>query len=151
MKKFYKNLTLRIITALMVISIPFLGSSCEDIIINNTGDITGTWTLIYNEGTTLDICPGEKVYFPNAGGGTATLTCPSQVSITRNYTISGTTLTYTETGIEYAISFTQNNELVLSGINNNRILYYSKQVADTKITEHDEAAKNSVSNSSETK
>ena len=153
MTKFHKILTLRVISALIVISLPFLGSDCEDIIknINNNGDITGTWTLIYNAGTTLDICPGETVNFPNATGGVATLTCPSQVSITRNYTISGTTLTYTETGIEYAISFTQNNELVLSGINNNRILYYSKQITDAKLNKHDEAATNSISNSSETK
>jgi hypothetical protein len=153
MTKFQKLLTIRLATALFLISLPFLGSDCEDIINQNnqTGTLTGDWTLIYNAGTTLDICPGEQVNFPSESGGVATLKCPSQGDITRNYTVSGTTLTYTESGIKYEVAFTQNNELVLSGINNNRILYYSNQISTNTSDNRNEPAKNSASNSSETK
>ena len=153
MKLNYKTYSLRIITALMLISLPFLGSDCEDIlneISDPTGDITGNWTLIYNAGTTLDICPGETVYFPSAAGGTAQLLCPGGTEIQRNYSVSGSTLTYTASNIEYSISYTQNNELVMTGINNNRILYYSKTITDNVIP-GSEAGNNSGFNSSEIK
>lgn len=128
MKISTKTLTLRAVTALMLFSLPFLGSDCEDVInqINDpSGDLSGNWTLIYNAGTQNDICPGEQVNFPANTGGTAELSCPPHsTSVTRTYTVSGTTLTYTETSIQYQIDFTQNNELVLSG--NGRILYYTE-------------------------
>lgn len=134
MKKFSKVVTIRIITALMVVSLPFLGSDCEDIInqITPTGNIQGNWTLIYNAGTTLDICSGETVTFPNNTGGNATLQCPNQTSIDRAYTVSSSNLTYTASGIQYNFSFTSNNELVLTGVNNNRVLYYSTTISDGK-------------------
>lgn len=133
MSKIY---VIRIITVLMLVSLPFLGSDCEDIINQVTqdpctgGDITGNWTFIYNSGTLLDICPGETVNFPNNTGGTATLTCPNQSGISRNYTVSGQTLTYTETSMQYQVCFDNQGHLVLNGINNNRILYYSSSISD---------------------
>lgn len=139
MKKMSKVVTIRIITALMLVSLPFLGSDCEDVInqLNPpTGTIQGSWTLIYNAGTTLDICPGETVSYPSNAGGTATLKCPDQNSIDRDYSVSGSTLTYTSSGVSYTVSFTSNNELVLTGSNNNRILYYSSTVSDKKSTEN---------------
>ena len=135
MKKMSKVVTIRIITALMLVSLTLVGSDCEDIINQigePTGDLSGSWTLIYNAGTTLDICPGEKVTFPSNTGGTAVLNCPGQNSIDRNYSVSGSTLTYIDSGIEYSISFTQQNQLVLTGINNNRILYYGTTITDGK-------------------
>ncbi len=152
----YKTFSLRLITGLMLVSLPFLGSDCEDVInqittnpCSNNSSIVGEWTLIYNAGTLLDICPGEVVNFPSQSSGTATLTCPSQNPISRLYTLSGTTLEYTETGMQYNVNFTENCELVLSGINNERILYYSNQISDSKLN-----MQNSVSaagNSSEIK
>jgi hypothetical protein len=153
----YKTISLRILTALMIISLPLLGSDCEDVInqinqnpCSNNNDITGEWTLIYNAGTLLDICPGEVVNFPGNSGGTATLTCPEQNPIQRLYTVTGTTLEYTETGMEYEVGFTENCELVLSGINNNRILYYSSTVSDNKQSVVSDN-KISINNSSEIK
>jgi hypothetical protein len=148
----FKTLSLRAITAIMLLSLPFLGSDCEDVINQigggTGGDLQGDWTLIFVSGTTHDICPGETVNYPNNSGGTATLKCPQQPQITRNYTVSGTTLTYTETGAEYRIQFTQNNELVLTGINNNRQLYYAEGIASDKSLNY-ENKNNSVLNSSE--
>lgn len=138
MKKISKVVTIRIITVLMLVSLPFLGSDCEDVIkqLNPTGQIQGSWTLIYNAGTTLDICPGENVTFPSNSGGTATLKCPEQPPIDRNYSVSGSTMTYTSTSIQYSVSFTTNNELVLTGINNNRLLYYTSGISDKKNVEN---------------
>jgi hypothetical protein len=136
MKIMYKTLSLRIITGLMLLSLPFLGSDCEDILnqINNppTGNLQGDWTLIYNAGSTLDVCPGETANFPSNTNGTATLKCPNQTQITRDYSVSDSTLTYTASGVQYQIAFTQEGQLVLSGINNNRILYYGNNVPATK-------------------
>lgn len=155
MSKIY---VIRIITVLMLVSLPFLGSDCEDVInqINQDpcagGDITGNWTFIYNSGTLLDICPGETVNFPNNTGGTATLTCPNQSGISRNYTVSGQTLTYTETSMQYQVCFDNQGHLVLNGINNNRILYYSSSISDKpQITNGNQDKITSNNNSSEIK
>lgn len=141
MNKMSKVVTIRIITALMLVSLTLVGSDCEDIINQvtqdpcTTGDITGNWTYIYNSGTLMDICPGEVVNFPNNTGGTATLTCPNQSGIARNYTVSGQTLTYTETSVQYQICFDSDGHLVLKGLNTARTLYYSSSISDKKITE----------------
>lgn len=152
MKKMSKVVTIRIITALMLVSLTFAGSDCEDIInqiTQPTGDLSGTWYFIYNAGTTLDVCPGEVVVYPSASGGSATLTCPEQTAITRNYTVSGSTLTYTDTGVEYNVGFTSSNQLVLTGINNNRILYYSNSISDKNPVNQKEGKTVSNYNSSE--
>ena len=157
MKKMSKVVTIRIITALMLVSLTLVGSDCEDIINQVTqdpcsaGDISGNWTYIYNTGTLHDICPGETVNFPNNTGGTATLTCPYQTGIERLYTVSGDVLTYTETSTEYNISYDDQCNLVLTGINNARILYYSSTISD-KTGENVVSDKNAVNyNSSEIK
>ncbi|MCI0449966.1 MAG: hypothetical protein L0Y79_09325 [Chlorobi bacterium] len=136
MKKPLKLSIIRSAILLMLLSLPFLGSDCEDVInqINTTQSIVGNWKLIFNEGSLHDICPGETVNFPSTSGGVATLQCPNQSPISRNYSVSGTTLTYTASGVQYEISFTQANELVLSGLNVNRILYYQQLSADDKIS-----------------
>ena len=153
-----KVVTIRIITALMLVSLTLVGSDCEDFInqINQEpctgGDITGTWTYIYHSGTTLDICPGEVVSFPNNSGGTATLTCPNQSAINRNYTVSGQTLTYTDTSIEYQVCFDGSGNLVLRGINTDRVLYYSSSISETTNSQSGSNGKNvSNNNSSEIK
>ncbi len=150
MKKMSKVVTIRIITVLMLVSLPFLGSDCEDIINQiapATGNIQGNWTLIYNAGTTLDICPGETVSYPNNTGGTATLQCPENtISIQRDYTVSGSTMTYTSSNIQYSVSFTSNNELVLTGINNNRLLYYTTTISSKKTTDGNVKSDSKASN-----
>lgn len=145
---------IRIFTVLMLVSLPFLGSDCEDVIKQVTqepctgGDITGNWVYIYNAGTLLDICPGEIINFPNNTGGTATLTCPNQSGITRNYTVSGQTLTYSETSMQYQICFDNQGHLVLNGINNNRILYYSSSISDKPVSSNSDTYKNTLTNNS---
>ncbi len=153
MKNRYKTFSLRIITGLMLLSLPFLGTDCEEIlnqIGTPTGTLQGDWTLVYNGGSTLDVCPGETANFPSNTNGTATLQCPNQTAITRDYSVNGATLTYTASGIQYEISFTQNNELVMTGVNTNRILYYSTQVP-SKPGNVSETKPDSSSNSSEIK
>lgn len=153
MKKFNKFVALRVITVMAIVMLPFLGSDCNEILNQNNpqpctgGDITGNWTLIYNSGTLLDICPGETVNFPNNSGGTATLTCPNQSGIQRTYTVSGQTLTYTETSIQYQVCFDNSGNLVLNGIGNDRVLYYSTSIGSNK---HEGNNKNIINyNSSE--
>jgi hypothetical protein len=152
MDKFLKFPILRTITVLMILSLPFLGSDCEDVInqLNTTtGEITGTWKLIYNEGSLHDICPGETVHFPSTTGGTATLQCPNQQPITRNYTVSGTILTYTASNVQYEIRFTQDNELVLDGQNVQRVLYYQQIASDNKPEVYLDSKQSNYGNSSD--
>lgn len=162
MKKLSKIALLRTFTILVLVALPILGTDCEDIInqlgnnpCSGTNTIAGDWTNIYNAGTTNDICPGERVVYPNGTSGTATLTCPQNSAVVnRLYTLSGTTLTYTETGAEYSVQFTSDCQLVLTGINNNRILYYAvtSSISDKSKTNNDTNTEkiNSVnSNSSE--
>lgn len=133
----------------MLLSLPFLGSDCEDIInqINNTGDITGEWTLIYNSGSTNDICPGETANFQS--NGIATLTCPFQSPVDRNYTYTSNTLTYTASGMAYTVAF-DGDQVQLSGTNNNRNLFYTRGIiTDKKKTEQNGNKSNSSLNSSE--
>jgi hypothetical protein len=158
MKKLSKIALLRSLTIIMLIALPLLGTDCEDIInqisqnpCSGTSTISGDWTLIYNAGTLNDICPGERVVLPSNTGGTAQLTCPNGTTISRNYTLTGSTLEYTQTGAEYTVDFTENCEMVLSGINNGRILYYSTTPTSDK-HKNTEAKPNDVnSNSSEIK
>lgn len=140
-----QKFVLRTITAMILASLTFFGSDCEDVInqINNnpcsgSNQINGNWTLIYNAGTTNDICPGENLVLPSSTGGVATLTCPNRPSVNRNYTVSNGTLTYTETNIQYSVSFTQDCQMVFTGINNNRILYYTatSNITDKKKIEN---------------
>lgn len=155
MRKLSRLVLIRTLTVLSLIALPIIGADCEDIInqIANpcTGDnnIAGDWTLIYNAGTTNDICPGERLVLPSSTGGTATLTCPQGTGIQRNYTVSGTTLEYTQTGAQYNVQFTQSCEMVLSGINNNRILYYSATSGNPTDNKQQVSNPDASSNSSE--
>lgn len=76
---------------------------------------------------------GENVTYPSSSGGTATLQCPNQTSIDRDFSVRLNINLYS---IQYdEVSFTQNNELVLTGVNNNRLLYYTSGISDKKNTE----------------
>ncbi|HEY3250661.1 MAG TPA: hypothetical protein VGK25_06040 [Ignavibacteria bacterium] len=142
------KLTLRSFFVLLVISLSFIGSDCDKTIISGgtTGDITGQWRLIYNAGTLNDICAGERVNFQS--NGVANLTCPGNgQSIQRNYTVSGSTLTYTETNIQYRIVTLNNTDLELEGINNERYLYYNRVTTNDKTSGNSQSTMNN--NSSE--
>jgi hypothetical protein len=140
--------TIKLITALILIYLMFNGSNCSEVVNNPpvTQDITGTWKLNFSQGSLNDICPGENVNFQS--NGIAILTCPNRPPINRNYSVSGNTLTYTETNVKYTIQLSNNNSfLTLTGINNNRILTYSKVISSTEagpeINSYSTAAKNS--------
>lgn len=141
--KFIKTLLI-----LCIIILPFLGSDCEDVINNvvTPVDITGTWNLNFSQGNINDICPGEVVLFqPN---GVAVLTCPGRNPINRMYSVSGNTLTYTETNVKYSIEVENNQFMTLTGINVNRVLIYSKQITASSVKPKSEN-KSIYSNSSE--
>jgi len=121
------------VLAMLIFSLPFIGSDCEKILFTETSaEITGTWRLVYNSGVLHDICPGETVYLPSNTGGVAILQCPQQDSILRNYTISNSILRYTETGIEYSIVSVNSTDLQLEGTGSSsgRYLNYSRITAD---------------------
>jgi hypothetical protein len=138
----YRGKIIKTVFVLFLISLPFIGSDCSEDIFNNpgTGDIKGSWRLVYNAGTNHDICSGEEVTFNN--NGQATLKCPPNTNtITRLYTVSNNQLTYTETGIVYDIEALTANELQLSG--SGRYLYYIR----TSITDNINNRINSTGNS----
>jgi hypothetical protein len=115
--------------ALLIISLPFLGSNCNNSTTQVTNEnIQGNWQLVSSTGGNLhDICPGETVDFQS--NGIAVLTCPQQFPINRNYSVSNNVLTFTETGVKYTVSMTNNNTILdMTGQGNvaGRILEYNK-------------------------
>jgi hypothetical protein len=133
---FYRNkafLSKILILSAFILSLPFTGSDCDDTIISNgtTGNIIGSWELVSIQGNLQDVCPGEIVTYDTTG--IATLQCPNQNPITRNYTVSNNILSYTETGIQYDITTLSSTTLVLEGRNVGRTLSYTRQPADKVI------------------
>ena len=110
------------IFAFLVIS----GSNCENTTDSNVipQEILGNWKLIEQTGALQDICPNETVVFD--ASGVATLTCPNSNSITRNYGVSNSVLTYTQSGVAYGLQIQQNGNLYLTGQNVSRNLLYQK-------------------------
>jgi len=129
-------------------SLPLTGSDCDNGLIGSgtTGNILGTWQLTSMTGYLQDICAGEIVTFDS--NGTATLQCPNSNPITRNYTVSNSILSYTETGVQYNITNLSNTTLILEGRNVGRTLNYTRIPAD-KIVIDERTSVKSGKNSSE--
>lgn len=142
--------TYRTILLLAFISLSFIASDCNEIIetiVSDTGELTGSWRLIYNAGTLNDICPGENVEFQS--NGVAVLSCPpgTSNSINRSYTSSNSILTYTETSVEYYIRKLTTSELELEGKNNNRYLYYTRVTSNDREQQPGSESKNNLNSS----
>jgi hypothetical protein len=91
-----------------------------------TGDVSGSWILVKMEGNLQDICLGETANFQN---GTATLQCPNSPAITRSYTFINNVLTYTNSGVRYAVSFGSVNgieKMIFHAIGIERTLTYNR-------------------------
>ncbi|MDZ4710876.1 MAG: hypothetical protein SGI89_00960 [bacterium] len=130
-----KHKLLQVLIGLILISITITGSNCEKIL-TGSGEIPtemiGNWKLVEQTGALQDICENETVNFRSTG--LADLTCPGSTTISRNFTIQNTELTYTESSISYDFEFgDSNNSLIFYGKNVSRNLKYQKiPVADNK-------------------
>ena len=149
--KFNKNkyIYVKILFLFVILAfLPFTGSDCENGIIGSgtTGDIIGTWQLTSMSGYLQDICAGEVVTYDSTG--VATLQCPNSNPITRNYTVSNSILSYTETGVQYNITNLSNTTLILEGRNVGRTLNYTKIPADNVVND-DKTSVKTGKNSSE--
>ncbi|MCE1164338.1 MAG: hypothetical protein LWX07_02925 [Bacteroidetes bacterium] len=98
-KKYFTALKYVILAGVMGLSLT--GTECEKLL-NSTGSIDGSWTLVKMEGNLQDVCLGESANFAN---GVATLRCPGKSAVTRNYTYTNNVLTYSASGISYDVSF----------------------------------------------
>ena len=126
---------IRTILLFSFLSFAFIGTECENILNGGSApeDLLGRWQLVRQTGALQDVCEGETVEFQTS---TATLKCPNQSEIIRNYTASNGVLTY-ETGVSY--DFTVRTEsgttkLDLIGRNISRNLYYDKIITDKDIS-----------------
>ncbi len=134
----YKLFQLRFIIFVFLLAFPFIGSDCNNTTTQVTNEnIQGSWQLVSGTaGSQHDICPGETAVFQS--DGVAILTCPNKSPINRNYTVNSSVLKFTETGIQYSVNLTNNNNtLNMTGIGNisGRILIYDKVTTDAdKIT-----------------
>ena len=99
------SLLLRYGIFMILLGLTLTGTECEKLL-TGTGSVEGNWTLVKMEGTLQDVCLGETANF---SGGIATLQCPGQNSVTKNYTFSNNVLTYTSSGISYDVTFTTAN------------------------------------------
>jgi hypothetical protein len=124
------------IVFILIASLPFIGSECEDDIFtsgNGNTDLQGEWRLVYNSGVLHDVCPGEVVRFQSNTSGIATLRCPPNPnSISRHYNVSNSILTYTETQVSYRIVGIDESQLKLEGMGSGqgRYLHYQRMTSD---------------------
>lgn len=129
-----KNRSYSLILYMSLASFAFIGANCDELLnaLGSAGEVYGTWQLQRQEGSGQDVCEGEVVEFRE--NGTATLQCPGDNPIQRNYTRSGDVITFTSTGVEYNVETPSDTELRLVGVNVTRILEYTKIVTDSKST-----------------
>ncbi len=105
---------LKSVLLLALVILPLLGSDCNNTSTQNSGNISGNWQLNFVQGNLQDVCMGEVVNFPSNTGGTATLTCPGQSSVSQDYTFSNDVLTYTS-GASYNVNSSTTGVLILTG------------------------------------
>ena len=146
-----KYILFKSIILIIILSFPFLGSDCNNTTNPVTNDnIVGNWLLTSNTGGTQhDICPGENINFQS--GGVAILTCPNQVPINRNYSVTSSTLKFTDTGVEYQVNLTNSNytmNMTGQGSVSGRILVYSRLTTAVKPSDNNKNS-NIDKNSSE--
>ncbi len=104
------------------------GSECEKLLTGSINEqLIGTWQMTRIEGALQDICYNERVTFQS--DGIALLVCPGGTQISRNYSATSTTLTYTSSGVEYDITSVTSSELRLRGRNVSRNLTYVKVIS----------------------
>ncbi len=133
-----RHTILKTILLVSFVILPLLGSDCNTTNPANTGNISGNWQLNFVQGNLQDVCLGEKVNFPSNTGGTATLTCPGQSSVSRAYTFSSDQLTYTDTGVKYTVNSSTTGVLILTGTftsngtTSTRILTYGTSTTEKK-------------------
>jgi len=132
---------IRTILLISILSFAFIGTECENILNGGSApeDLLGRWQLVRQTGALQDVCDGETVEFQT---NTATLKCPNQLEIIRNYTVSNGVLTY-ETGVSYEFTVRTENDttklLDLIGSNVSRNLYYNKIITDEDISVFNES------------
>jgi hypothetical protein len=129
-RKHSGNVSMKVLLLLLLLSLPFIGSDCNDTVANSPADLSGTWKLGYIGGNLQDVCMGEVVTYQS--NGTATLQCPGSSAITRNFTVSNSVLTYTQTNVQYRITDLTATTLTLNGVNVGRILGYYRTPADNQ-------------------
>lgn len=103
LKKYFKAFKYLVLASVLGLSLT--GTECEKLL-TQSGSVEGSWTLVKMEGNLQDVCLGETATFSN---GIATLQCPGQSSVNKNYTFSNNVLTYTSSGVSYDVTFTSVN------------------------------------------
>ncbi len=103
LKKYFNAFKYLILAGVLGLSLT--GTECEKLL-TQTGSIEGSWVLVKMEGNLQDVCLGETASFSN---GIATLKCPGQSAVSKNYTYSNNVLTYTSSGVSYDVNFSSVN------------------------------------------
>lgn len=150
MKNNYRLFLVKLFSVSVFAFLVISGSNCENSTENNVipQEILGNWKLIEQTGALQDICPNETVVYESSG--IATLTCPNLNAITRNYNVSNSILTYTQSGIAYGLQILSDGNLYLTGQNVSRNLLYQK-VTDSVINDDLNNKAKSINSSEEGK
>lgn len=117
------NLRFRFLIFSLLLLIPV---GCEDAVqVQVQDDILGLWELREQSGSATPVCDGELAQF-NANG-IAGFECPGFDPVTTPYSAVNNVLTFTDTGIQYNISKPADTNLVLTGVNIDKILKYGRR------------------------
>ncbi len=120
----HKN-SIKIFTIPIVCFLVLTGCTEEVVAPQIQENIIGTWALRSQSGSAPAICEGEILQFDN--DGIAVSQCPEKQQVVVPYTAANNVLTFTETNVQYNIEKPSDTNLVLTGINVDRILKYGNQ------------------------
>lgn len=88
-------------------------------------NIIGLWGLREQSGTAPEVCTGEMAQFNS--NGIAVFQCPGFEGVQTEFNAIDDILTFTETNVQYTIQKPTDTNLVLTGINIDKILKYGSE------------------------
>ncbi len=127
---------LRSVTVLTFVALSVTGSDCDKVTADNNyipQQLIGNWLLTEQTGALQDVCPDEYAGFQS--NGIALLTCPASDTISRNFKVENSELTYIQTSVRYRLEFSDDNsEVWFYGTNVSRNLKYEKIITTGNIS-----------------
>ena len=110
----------------LLLSIAF--SSCDEEIVNPQvqDEILGLWELHGQSGSASELCENELAEF--LSDGTAYFQCPGYDVQSTDYTAIDNVITFTQTGVQYSFAMPNDTNLVMTGMNVDRTLTYSRNI-----------------------
>lgn len=124
-----KTITVRLSIPLLVFFSYFLVSCDEAVAPEVQDEILGLWEMHSQSGELANICDGQLGELAEfTSSGVAYFQCPGAEVTYTDFSCIENTLTYTKTGVQYSVAFPNDTNMILTGINFDRRLTYSRNI-----------------------